>query len=458
MLVGLFLTLTLYKFGGIVVLASSESAGIDFDFNQWAIFSWPLEWGYWLAWPLIAVGILCVEKPRIPVPSWMLWLPLVWLAWQFLAASQTIDRRLTGLVLPHFVTCVGCYFIGLLVLPRLGRPNQFIWGAIAGLVLLCIVGFQQRFGGLDETLRVLTEKVERWQELEPEMRRDLLESKSVIVDGQGNATLRPELLKRIQGKRVFSTLAGYPNAFAGAILLLLPLSLVWVWQWGGRLAIATQWLLTLLLAGAGLGCLYWTGSKGGWLVALAMGLVALFQLRWSLKTKFAIATVVIGIGLSGFAWKYQGYFAKGATSVVARFDYWEAAWKTAVDKPWLGSGPGTFQIVHAQLKRPESEMARLAHNDYLEQASDSGWVGFLAYLAFWVSSLVFLYRKGIAGGTPLAFAVWLGLMGWAAQEAVEFGLYIPALAWPAFLLLGWLNGSGFVIDNPSGGQLKSGGR
>jgi len=32
------------------------------------------------------------------------------------------------------------------------------------------------------------------------------------------------------------------------------------------------------------------------------------------------------------------------------------------------------------------------------------------------------------------------LLGWSIQGVVEFGLYIPALAWPAFLFLGWLLG------------------
>jgi hypothetical protein len=38
------------------------------------------------------------------------------------------------------------------------------------------------------------------------------------------------------------------------------------------------------------------------------------------------------------------------------------------------------------------------------------------------------------------FAVWLGLLGWSLQSCVEFGLYLPALAWPAFAFLGWLLG------------------
>jgi len=46
----------------------------------------------------------------------------------------------------------------------------------------------------------------------------------------------------------------------------------------------------------------------------------------------------------------------------------------------------------------------------------------------------------VAHGDCIPFAVWLGMAGLAAQEFVEFSLYIPALAWPFFLFVGWLWG------------------
>ena len=92
-------------------------------------------------------------------------------------------------------------------------------------------------------------------------------------------------------------------------------------------------------------------------------------------------------------------------------------------------------------------MARLVHNDYLEQASDSGVIGFLLFSALIVGSLKFLYRKS---HSQLAlFFGWLGLLGWALQGFVEFGLYIPALAWPAFLFLGWLSGVDLKSTRPN---------
>ena len=153
--------------------------------------------------------------------------------------------------------------------------------------------------------------------------------------------------------------------------------------------------------------------------------------------------------------------------MIARFDYWRAAAQTTKATPVFGTGPGTFQIAYQKVKRPESEPSRLAHNDYLEQASDSGLPGFILYAVFIVGGLAKtrnpkseIRRKPEArspklspslqaSATPLvrdsgqdwpAFWVWLGVLGWALQGLVEFGLYIPALAWPAFALMGWLLG------------------
>ncbi len=146
------------------------------------------------------------------------------------------------------------------------------------------------------------------------------------------------------------------------------------------------------------------------------------------------------MGLAGFFWKHSGFFKKGATSVVARFDYWQAAWRTTGTNPLFGTGPGTFSMPYKKIKRPEAEMARLTHNDYLEQASDSGVVGGVAYTLFIIGAVVWSFRKGGVFDDWQATAVWLGVLGWALQGVIEFGLYIPALAWPAFTFLGWLLG------------------
>jgi O-antigen ligase len=85
-------------------------------------------------------------------------------------------------------------------------------------------------------------------------------------------------------------------------------------------------------------------------------------------------------------------------------------------------------------------MARLTHNDYLEQFSDSGVPAGLAYL-IWISlALTRLFKTIWSSDDFIPVAMLMGLLGWFLQGLGEFSLYIPALAWTAFTLLGCLIG------------------
>ena len=194
-------------------------------------------------------------------------------------------------------------------------------------------------------------------------------------------------------------------------------------------------MLTVFL---GIGGLFWTGSKLGWLVAVGLVVLSLTHFDWPRSLKVALVVVVIMSGLGMFAWRFQNYFSAGAKSVGARFDYWRAAAQIFARRPVVGSGPGTFQRPYAELKAPESEMARLAHNDYLEQFSDSGLIGGLSYLGWIACALVGSGRTARRSGDLVQQGVFVGVLGWFVQGVGEFSLYVPALAWTAFVLLGAL--------------------
>jgi O-antigen ligase len=219
---------------------------------------------------------------------------------------------------------------------------------------------------------------------------------------------------------------------------MLPPTLLVVWRISTRFTFPARSFLTATYAAGALGCLFWSGSKAGWLLAVLAGLIVLLHLPIALRLKISLVAAIALLGLSGFVWRYSGYFDRGAASVHARFDYWRAATETMISKPVLGSGPGTFGIAYKAIKRPESEMARLAHNDFLQQGSDSGVIGFLTYLA-WVCGIVWFGRPRF-GNRRITFqlVVWLGVLGFCLQGIAEFGLYIPALAWPAFAMSGWI--------------------
>jgi O-antigen ligase len=408
---GAFLGLALLKFGNPPIMAKfvERPTGLA----EWIITAWPLEVGYGLLGVVAVVGLFGARLPA-GLPKWLLALPLAWLAWQFVSATHTVDAELTRQTLKHFVVCGVCFYLGCFCLSSDRYTGAFWVPMSCAFGVVIAVGFDQRFGGLEETRKYFY---------------------AYIYPNLPNVP--PEYLKKISSDRIFSTLF-YPNALAGVILLLLPPSLGMIWRFSGRLTVASRLLLAGLFAAGALACLYWSGSKGGWLLVLMLALVALLHLPLSNRIKAVVVAAVFLCGVTGFFVKYAGFFERGATSVVARFDYWRAALQTVAANPVFGTGPGTFGVAYLAIKKPESEMSRLTHNDYLQQASDSGVLGGASYLAMVLSVLLRGYTKPKDPEGVVKFLVWLGFLGWALQGTMEFGLYIPALAWPAFSLAGWL--------------------
>ncbi|HUB87005.1 MAG TPA: O-antigen ligase family protein [Verrucomicrobiae bacterium] len=320
---------------------------------------------------------------------------------------------------------------------------------MAAFTLCLIRAIDQRLFEFRQTRQLLVESErQHWTNLPPGMVLEMKRDGSILTTN-GVDVVNPELLKRLSEGRVSGTLV-YSNALAGVILLLFPVTLVFILNSTGKMKPPIRFAamaLALFLGSAGF---FWTGSKFGWLIAIGLGGLCLLRLRWPLKLKIAAVAIVAVLGLGIFAVRFDHYFAKGATSVVARFDYWRAAVQTTLANPLLGTGPGTFQRPYAEIKSPDAEMTRLTHNDYLEQFSDSGIPGGIFY-ATWIFLVLAVAGKKIwRAGNPIMFALLLGLLGWFIQGFGEFGLYIPASAWTAFTLLGCLLAlSGNPMDKPA---------
>jgi O-antigen ligase len=277
-----------------------------------------------------------------------------------------------------------------------------------------------------------------WTNFPPETVAEM-KSQKIIITTNGVDVASPTILAKFTKGRVSGTLV-YPNALAGIIILLLPVLLTMVFGTTKKLKPFIHFTATVLTVFLGGAAFFWSGSKLGWLIGLVIAGIYCLRFDWPKKLKLAaIAFVLIG-GLGLFTVRFHNYFAAGATSVGARFDYWHAAIETAATHPFNGTGPGTFQRPYEQLKSPESEMARLTHNDYLEQFSDSGILGGLVYAVWIFMALTLVFKKIWPCRDPISLAVLFGLLGWFVQGFGEFGLYVPALAWTAFTLLGHLIG------------------
>lgn len=427
-LFGVLLGLALLKF----VNPSVFEKLVEWPANgyEWLINPWPVVIGYWLLAAVAVVGVFVVRR-EITAPRWLMALPLVWLGAQIVSATHTVDTELTRSTLKHFASCVVCFYLGLFALAPLRNPLQFLAPVGCAFLAVLALGIEQRLGGLEASRNYFFTYVY------PEM-------PSVPAD----------YLKRLSSDRIFST-QFYPNALAGVILLILPATLTVIWQSRRWLTAGARTFLVGAVGLAALACLYWSGSKGGWLLVLALCLVVVLHLQFAPQLKLALVGIVLVVGLTGFALKYAGFFERGAKSVAARFDYWEAAAKTTLAHPVFGTGPGTFGVAYKTIKRPESEMSRLAHNDYLQQASDSGVFGFVAYVVLIAGSLFYGWpgwTNGTDAESRLRFSLWLGSLGWSLQSLLEFSLYIPALAWCSFAWLGWLLGHAKPIDKATLGS------
>ncbi len=411
-LFGLLLGIGLLKWGNPVIL--DRLVEWPRQWEEWRAFAWPVRVGHVGLVVVTLVGLRIMrERWRPLAPAWVWGSLLAWLGWQFLASTGSLDPELTRVVLMQFTCCAVCFFLGHLALSRVAEPRVFWLCLCLGFLGVLGMACDQHFGGLEATRKMIFES--------PEATR-----------------LGPEHLARIRSNRVFSTLV-YPNALAGAVLLLLPLATVQAAsvaeRWGTKARRSAAAAMLVL----GLAVLVWSGSKAGWVLALGLGVFVLFHSGLAARWKTGLALALLVGGFVGFRLVFAEKLREGPKSMSARFDYWTAAWGGVRQAPWLGNGPGSFKKVYARVKRPESEMAQLAHNDYLQQANDSGIPGFLAYLTFTLGSLVSLYRKRSKVRSALAWAVWLGAAGWFAQGVLEFGLYIPATSWLAFALLGWLH-------------------
>jgi O-antigen ligase len=410
---GLFFFVVVLKFGTPVIL---DDKVIPPDSAVAAIYeSWQLKWGYWGLALLTVAGLAAMRWRNLDI-RWPIFLPLAWLGWQFLSASTTVDRSLTAMTLGHFTACCALFYLGYFAM------NGKLWPLWTGLGLaLCWLlhnGIEQHFGGLEATRRMMAQ----------------------MPVPAGLLSSDPAYQRRIASPRIY---ASFPSAdaFAAAIELLLPLTLMLIWTLTPKVRRPIRVVFILILSGCALACMYWTGSKAGWLLISALALFALAKAPVPSKLKWGCVTLVVVIGLVSFALRPAPLNDdKAKVSVTTRFAYWRGAVKITEARPLLGGGPGTFSDLYSAYKRPEDDFAKLCHNDYLEQACDSGLVGgaFFAASAFALFFSLYRYRLHEIRCYSMEIATSLGVLTIALHSGVDYPLYVPALAWPTFFLAGVL--------------------
>jgi hypothetical protein len=152
-------------------------------------------------------------------------------------------------------------------------------------------------------------------------------------------------------------------------------------------------------------------SRGGWL-ALGVGLLAAFAAR---RGRPAVAAVVV----AGLAFA----LAAGMIAGAQRPEYWPAALRQAGSAPALGTGAGTFERAWLR-ERPSLQVARDAHNLYLETLAELGPLGLGLLLTALAVPLAVRSGAPAATGAYAAFLVHAAV-DWDWEQAA---LGVAALA------------------------------
>jgi putative inorganic carbon (HCO3(-)) transporter len=408
------------KFGTPVILQSQltppqdwhEWLGIPLDYNV----PWPNQLA--VMFSLGALTWLVLDSQRMAARvDGLFVLPLIFLLTQMPAMADSINRQVSNNTVMHFAVCVLLFYAAAWYV-RDGASTAAIFGGLAlATLLVCIIAFQQYFGGLEDT--------RQFAALYPD-----------------RASLPEAYLARMTSNRVFGSFF-YPNTLAGYIVVAFAPVIAWIWARARSWNALVKWLTLLIAAGLMVFCLVLTGSRGGFVafvVSVAAGLWCLARGR----SRHMMTVVAVGLALLAVVFvaaQRGGLIGVGTRSLEARTDYWRGALAIARDYPWWGTGPGTFGSIYPKYKTAKTEEAQLVHNNFLEMWCDSGVFAFVAFAALWLIALRDAFRLARQRqGDAAAVAICAGLTGWVIHSLVDLDLYVPGAVLPAFLLLGALQG------------------
>ena len=167
--------------------------------------------------------------------------------------------------------------------------------------------------------------------------------------------------------------------------------------------------LTLLLPG-----IYLTDSRGGWL-SLCLVIFLFFIERYrKYAFRVSVCAVLMGSLLFAFSPSRMKEVNTKEESARERLWSWEQGIRFLRDHPLYGIGKGQFG--------PATKEGLIAHNNYVQIASEVGWIGYFIWLAIPYLSLkgcYFIYRQEVTTReqtmlVTLARAMLNALIGFSA--------------------------------------------
>lgn len=350
----------------------------------------------------------------------ILFLAYVFLQWRFCS----VEPRSTGLYLILAFACVAVVFLG-----AYGSGSRA--GARSLVIAILVLGAFEAVYGLIQYLGGY-EYIWNYRRTS-----GLGVATGTLINRNHYALLMNMCIATAIGYLYYRTerlLQGEKFSFRDFIQLPGSGNLLWILLWIMIMGLA----LVFSMSRMGIAALF--GSAAGMILATK----AAFS-----KKRVRVIALMMVLGIVGLA------VYTGVDEVLARFEetsgqwqserdrlaLWRDAWPLVEQRPFLGSGLGTFQWTYPSYESVQPDIpARYAHNDYLQALSELGIIGLC--LVVWVYGAIWriAYRNFRNSPDPLVRGIGLGSMGAlgaiALQEITDFGLYIPGVSLTAALLVG----------------------
>lgn len=239
-------------------------------------------------------------------------------------------------------------------------------------------------------------------------------------------------------------LATNPNMLGGFLLFGLFAVLPWFWQQGIKkvwpVMIMAIFVLTLLASFSVTGA----AAAGG--TVILWGFMRVRTWRRQLSTRRLMIGLAVVIVLSGAAWAaQQRWHMISPTGAVSswnqRIKFDAAAWRLWQQRPMVGWGLDTFQVLLPKASTQILEQPRFVHNTYLQLAAETGIIGLGLFMTILGMALVGGWKLIVnaADGSPWLLGLWLGWVAFSIHIGLDFSWY-----WPAAMIWWWILAGYFV--------------
>jgi len=243
---------------------------------------------------------------------------------------------------------------------------------------------------------------------------------------------------RVMTRAAAGGLFGYPNARAALYLEAMIAALIFAlvvdrWRWRAVGVVGAAILATAPFIDRGMAA------------SLLVPVAAVAAIPWSarLRRVGVVVAAALLLAILGTTVALGALYEKGprtsrldravdATLTERRVTLWNDALAIVASHPVTGVGPGRFQITSPTARSDKD--ARWAHNEFLQQAAETGLPGGLLMLASFAWGFALLFRR--APSNKLALLGAMALAGLGITASVDYVMHFPAILLVAAALLG----------------------